>query len=77
LRALARVIRGTPLATDREVGSALAQLDTCDDEQLEDLLVTLVWMALTRRVEEQQPLLSKLQVRRWQLLENVLSRVRL
>jgi len=73
LRALTRVIRGMPFAMDREVGSALAQLDTCDDEQLGDVLVTLVWMALTRRVKEQQPLLSKLQPCRRQLLENVLT----
>jgi len=73
LCAFARVIRGTPLATDREVGFALAHLDTCNDDQLEDVLVTLVWMALTLCVEEQQPLLSKLQPRRRQRLENVLA----
>jgi hypothetical protein len=38
------------------------------------VLTTLVWMARTRRVEEQQPLLSKPQPQRRQLLENVLAR---
>jgi hypothetical protein len=39
LRALARVIHGTPFATDDGVTAALAQYDTCNDERLEGVLV--------------------------------------